>query len=77
MKLFLVEVYNEKTLWKINKTKERLGIKFADMFRSGVKMYLDKIEADGAISFSDDEFQKSLCKGEELVSESVSSSMNK
>lgn len=62
MRLFLVEVYNEKTLWKINKTKEELGIKFADMFRSGVKMYLDKIEADGAIQFNDDDFQKSLCK---------------
>ncbi|MDD6581601.1 MAG: hypothetical protein PUF10_02840 [Bacteroidales bacterium] len=56
MKIFLIEVYNEKTNWKIQKVKRLLGIKFADMFRAGVSLYLDKLENDGAVSFSDAEF---------------------
>lgn len=56
MKLYLVEVYIEETCSKIEQVKKELGINYADMFRAGIKMYLDKLENDGAVSFSDAEF---------------------
>ena len=70
MKLYLIEVYNDKTNWKIKKAKQELGLKFADMFRAGLNIYLDKIEKEGAISFSDEDYRKYLVS----CSDSVSSS---
>ena len=72
MKLYLVEVYIEETCSKIEQVKKELGINYADMFRAGIKMYLDKLDSDGAIKFSDDDYRKSL----ESCSNSVSSSEN-
>lgn len=58
MKTYLLEIYNDKTNWKIRKAKKELGLKFCNIFRTGINMYLDKLEADGAIKFTDEDYNK-------------------
>ena len=45
MKVFMIEIYNDEMVAKMQRLKDEKGITFASQCRAGLKMYFNEIES--------------------------------